>query len=167
MLAYHKFKFLYLFNYLYNYPKNQLGPSNGGVCLNLYSRGVWVLKIAARISRVKAKLILFAEVIAILTQTMRKGNPSTLHRGKLTWHWKANHLKINLLLKMVISHLSCEFSGVYHSILLDPPPFPPPPKKNTGPISWPPGFTENGHVGQKIPELATTTYQQVGPRIQL
>ena len=38
-----------------------IGPSNGGVCLNLCSRGVWVLKIATRISRVKAKLILFIQ----------------------------------------------------------------------------------------------------------
>ena len=68
--------------FIYNYPKNHwtlqwrgertcvagcMGPQNS----RTHFKG-------------QAKLILFTEVMAILIQTMRKGNPSTVHRGKLT-----------------------------------------------------------------------------------
>ena len=36
---------------------------------------------------------------------------SKLHPGKLIWHWKTNHLKMYLLLKMVIFHCHHSFRG--------------------------------------------------------
>ena len=74
---------------------------------------------------------------------MRKGNPSTLHRGKTNMTLESQPIEDKSPTENGDFPLSCEFSGVHHSLYCWIPRLSPPPQKKTRvPFHEPPGFTE-------------------------